>query len=132
MQDVSGFVHTVETTLASSDDLTPDSLLQSFKVDCDDLMPCQYEVVELIQVFQHMPETHCKWTQTSKADWSYVFSHYDMWVSRFKNRINQAQVKFELRAACCSTHVGGHPDQLWDCNKSYLSISLRVQDTLFK
>ena len=50
MRDVSGFVHTkavssiqaqIETALASSDDFTPDSLFQSFEVDCDNLMPYQ-------------------------------------------------------------------------------------------
>ena len=87
MQDVSGFVHTkavssiqaqIQTALASSDDFTPDSLFQSFEVDCDDLMPYQYEEDELIQGFKHLLSTYCKWTEKSKTDWSYVFSHCDI------------------------------------------------------
>ena len=87
MQDISGFVHTkavssiqaqIETALASSDDFNLDNLVQGFEVDCDDLMPYQYEEAELIQVFQHLLEAHCKWTEKSRTDWSYVFSHYDI------------------------------------------------------
>ena len=37
-----------------------------------------------------------------------------------------------LHVVCCSTHAGGHLDQFWDSNKSYLSISSRVQDTFLK
>ena len=55
-----------------------------------------------------------------------------MWVSRFKYRIKLAPNRFELGATPCPTHVGGHLDQLWNSNKSYLSISLRVQDTFLK
>ena len=33
---------------------------------------------ELIQFFQHLLSTDCKWTEKSKTDWSYVFSHYDI------------------------------------------------------
>ena len=55
-----------------------------------------------------------------------------MWVSRFKYRIKLAPGRFELGATPCPTHVGGHLDQLWNSNKSYLSISLRVQDTFLK
>ena len=42
------------------------------------------------------------------------------------------KLRFELGAALCPTHVGGHLSQLWDSNKSYLSISSRVQDTFLK
>ena len=56
----------------------------------------------------------------------------EVWVSRFKYRIKLAPGRFELGATPCPTHVGGHLDQLWDSNKSYLSISLRVQDTFLK
>ena len=55
-----------------------------------------------------------------------------MWVSRFKYRIKVAPSRFELGATPCPTHVGGHLDQLWNSDKSYLSIPLRVQDTFLK
>ena len=59
-------------------------------------------------------------------------SYRYMWVSRFKYMIKVAPGRFELGATPCPTHVGGHLDQLWNSNRSYLSISLRVQDTFLK
>ena len=53
-------------------------------------------------------------------------------VSRFKYRIKVAPGRFELGATPCPTHVGGHLDQLWNSNKSCLSISLRVQVSRFE
>ena len=46
----------------------------------------------------------------------------DVWVSRFKYRIKLAPAKFKLGVAPCPAHVGEHLNQLWDSNKSPLSI----------
>ena len=86
MQDVSSFVHIkavssiqaqIETALDSSEGITLNGLLQSFEVECDDLMPYQYEPDELTKVFQHLLTTYCKWTNPD-VDWRYVFDHHDI------------------------------------------------------
>ena len=46
----------------------------------------------------------------------------EVWVSRFKNRISYARVKFELEVASCRAHVRGHLSQLLGINSSPLSI----------
>ena len=82
MQDVSSFVHVkavrsiqaqIEAALASSDKIVLSGLLQGFEVDCDDLMPYQYDPDELTEVFQHLLTTYCKWVC---VDWRHVFTHH--------------------------------------------------------
>ena len=61
-----------------------------------------------------------------------IIRHSYLWVSRLKNSISYAPVKFELEVACCSSHVGGHLSQLWASNSSPFNIWLRVQEIFFK
>ena len=62
----------------------------------------------------------------------FLFVRNQMWVSRFKYRIKVARGRFKLVATPCPTHVGGHLDQPWNSEKSYLSILVRVKDTFLK
>ena len=54
----------------------------------------------------------------------YTCSPTYMWVSRFKYGIKVAPAKFELGVTSnsCPAHVEEHLNQLWDSNKSPLSI----------
>ena len=56
---------------------------------------------------------HCE------GNWRHLYAAY-LWVSRFKYKIKVAPCRFELGATPFLTHVGGHLDQLWNSNKSYL------------